>query len=123
MTTSSRDFFFSASSTWPLGQDVRLAYVAALKDALMKPMLSGGASSSAEGSGGPTGVDATIAMLDEYGLSRDDLFETLAEFKFPDGRPDPFSAVRQPPPLLCLLPASAPSLLMCAWWWRCLLRP
>jgi len=51
---------------------VRLSYVPALRDRLMKPMVEQGADA----------VDATIAAMDEYGLSRDDLFETLKELQF-----------------------------------------
>jgi len=55
---------------------VRLNYVPALRDRLMKPMLEQG----------PDGVDATIAAMDEYGLSRDDLFESLRELQFSNSK-------------------------------------
>jgi hypothetical protein len=36
--------------------------------------------------GADGGVEETIALLDEYGLSRDDLFETLAELRLDMGK-------------------------------------
>lgn len=56
---------------------LRLSYVPALQAALTAPMREEGAEGAAK----------TSAMLDEYGLSRDDLFDVLGEFKFKE-RPD-----------------------------------
>jgi hypothetical protein len=49
-------------------QAVRLSYVSALRDTLNSLMLNEGA-------------EQAIAMLDEYGMSREDYFETLQELQ------------------------------------------
>ena len=54
-----------------------MSYVAPLRSALLTPLVEKGADG---------GVEETIALLDEYGLSRDDLFETLAELRLDMGK-------------------------------------
>jgi len=44
---------------------VRLSYATALRDALLAPLLSDAAVSAGVDGDAPSGVDATIAMLDE----------------------------------------------------------
>ena len=72
-------------------EDVRMQYLSSLRSTLLKPLLEEKSD----------GVQKTIDMMDEYGLSRDDLFETLAEFKL-KGEPDLFAKidtkVTHPPP-------------------------
>lgn len=52
-----------------LAQAVRLSYLHFLKTVLTQPLRDEGAD----------GAPACVALLEEYGLSRDDLFEVRAE--------------------------------------------
>jgi replication factor C subunit 1 len=61
---------------------VRLSYIPTLRSALLAPLVRGD----------DEGVRETIDLLDEYSLSRDDLFESLAEFIMP-GVNDPMKHI------------------------------
>jgi replication factor C subunit 1 len=78
---------------------MRLDYVPYLRKALLRPLLAaqraalqgtgtdaiaGGGSGSGSGSAAE-GVSEVVAMLDAYGLSKDDLSETLKELQFATG--------------------------------------
>lgn len=63
---------------------MRLSYASALRDRLLHPILN---------KGGAEGAQETIALMDEYGLSRDDLFENLRDLQLPTGGPDPFTQI------------------------------
>eukprot|EP00616_Rhizochromulina_sp_CCMP1243_P009043 CAMPEP_0118991158 /NCGR_PEP_ID=MMETSP1173-20130426/51167_1 /TAXON_ID=1034831 /ORGANISM="Rhizochromulina marina cf, Strain CCMP1243" /LENGTH=421 /DNA_ID=CAMNT_0006942269 /DNA_START=28 /DNA_END=1293 /DNA_ORIENTATION=+ len=68
------DLAMHLSSAVSGGQEaVRLNYAPVLRRRLVSPLLQKGAE----------GVQETIAMLDEYGMSREDLFETLPELQLP----------------------------------------
>ncbi|CAN0486120.1 unnamed protein product, partial [Laminaria digitata] len=63
-------------------QAVRLSYIHFLKTVLTKPLRDEGAE----------GAPACVALLEEYGLSRDDLFEILPEFQLSS------KGMKKPPP-------------------------
>merc|ERR1712146_743079 len=59
-----------------------MQYLTHLRDTLLRPLLQGANSAVGDPS-------ATILMMDAYGLSRDDVFDTMAEFKL-KGSSNPF---------------------------------
>ena len=63
-------------------EDIRMQYLSQLRETLLRPLLEEKSD----------GVQKTIDMMDEYGLSRDDLFETLSEFGL-KGAPDLFAKI------------------------------
>ena len=71
------------NNTVSAGQrDIRMQYLTHLRDTLLRPLLRGASSAVGDPS-------ATILMMDAYGLSRDDVFDTMAEFGL-KGSSDPF---------------------------------
>jgi len=55
-------------------RSMRYDYATPLREIALQPMIAGT----------PNAVDKVIDLLDAYGMSRDDLFETLQELQFPD---------------------------------------
>merc|ERR1712159_691391 len=59
------------------GAAVRLDYLPIMRHLLLTPLLAGT----------KEGVETTVSMLDEYGLSREDFLESMAELQFTGDSP------------------------------------
>ncbi|CAM9482846.1 unnamed protein product [Chrysoparadoxa australica] len=59
-------------------ETLRQTYIPALRERLLRPLIESQVQ----------GVEETVDLLDEYGLSRDDLVDVLPEFVLQDGNPD-----------------------------------
>jgi replication factor C subunit 1 len=61
---------------------LRMDYLCTLRGALLRPLLH---------AQGKDEVAQTIQLMDDYGLNRDDLFETMQEVRIALNKPDPFA--------------------------------